>query len=171
MAADNTQTKRLLATDWPTSFKEAGLILVLSMIATAAWWAFSAERLPLQADPAYYELELEAPLLTIDEALVFYDEGVHLFVDTRDDNEGTSIPGALFIRAETFDDDLLENFDFMFPEDELILYGDGNLSRTSNIAARLKGRGYLNVHILQGGFSAWINAGGESSSANTGGGS
>ncbi|MFT5232467.1 MAG: rhodanese-related sulfurtransferase [Candidatus Krumholzibacteriia bacterium] len=171
MATDNAQTKRFLAMDWSTSLKEAGLILALSLVAMGAWWALRSERLPLQADPAYYELELEAPLLTIDDALSFYDEGVHLFVDTRDVNEGTSIPGAFFIRAESFDDNLLENFDFMFPEDELILFGDGNLSRTSNIAARLKGRGYLNLHILQGGFSAWIDAGGESSSANTGGGS
>jgi len=149
----------------------SGLLLLLSLVLSVAWWGLSKDRLPLRADATFYELELEAPLLSIDQALLLYDEGVHLFVDTRDDHGGESIPGSLFIRAATFDDDLLENFDFMFPEDELILFGDGNLSRTSNIAGRLIGRGYLNVQILQGGLSAWLSAGGESSSAGLGDGS
>ncbi len=146
---------------WSVSLKEAGLLLVVSMLATGGWWLSSGARLPLQADSTVYELELEAPLLSVTEALTFYDEGVHLFVDTRDETAGQTIPGSLFIRAATFDDDLLENFDFMFPEDALILFGNGNLTRTSNIAARLKARGYENLHILQGGLSGWQSGGGD----------
>lgn len=167
----DTSLKNYLAFKGATTSREAGFLLALSLVAGTLWWAVSSERMSLQADPTFYELELEAPLLTTAEALIFYDEGVHLFVDTRDENGGQTIPGSLFIRAATFDDDLLDNFDFMFPEDELILFGDGNLSRTSNIAGRLKERGYLNVHILQGGLTAWLTAGGESSPTSRGDGS
>ena len=110
-----------------------------------------------------YELELEAPLVTVDKARILYDEGVHLFVDTRPPAAGETIPGSLFVREASFDDDLVANFDFMYPEDELILFGNGNLSRTSNIAGRLKERGFENVSILQGGLSAWKQAGGDTS--------
>ncbi len=153
---------------WSVSLKEAGLLLLISILATAGWWASNSDRLPLRAEAAVYELELEAPLLTVAEALEFYEEGVHLFVDTRSETGGETIPGALFIREATFDDDLLENFDFMFPEDALILFGGGDLSRTSNIAGRLKARGYENLHILQGGLSGWQHGGGDISPTNNG---
>ena len=165
--ASRTESRFALHMPWSVSLKEAGLLLIASVLATGGWWytgGFSnSDRLPLQADAAVYDLELEAPLLSVDEALVFYDEGAHLFVDTRDEAAGETIPGSLFIRAATFDDDLLENFDFMFPEDALILFGGGNLTRTSNIAGRLKERGYENLHILQGGLSGWQNGGGDTS--------
>jgi len=148
---------------WSVSLREAGLLLVLSILAATGWWLRSADRLPLQADPAVYELELAAPLLTVAEAQGMYDEGAHLFVDTRAETGGETIPGSFFIREATFDDDLVANFDFMYPEDELILFGNGNLTRTSNVAARLIGRGYENVIILKGGLSAWKNAGGDTS--------
>ena len=143
--------------------REAGLLLMVSVLATGAWWARSPERLPLRANPTAYELELAAPLLNVAEARVFFAEGIHLFVDTRDDTGGETIPGSLFVRENSFDDDLLDNFEFMFPEDKIILFGNGDLSRTSNIAGRLKDRGYENLHILQGGLSAWKKAGGDTS--------
>ena len=148
---------------WLASFREAGLVLLVSILATGAWWARTPDRLPLQVDATVYELELEAPLLTVPEALVLYDEGMHLFVDTRTDAGAETIPGAFSIRDATFDDDLLDNFDFMLPEDEFILFGNGNLTLTSNIAGRLIERGYNNIVILKGGLSAWKKAGGETS--------
>ncbi len=148
---------------WSASLKEVGLLLMVSIIATGGWWARTTDRLPWVADPAVYELELAAPLIVVEDALGFYDEGVRLFVDTRSETNGVTIPGSFFIREATFDDDLLENFDFMFPEDELILFGSGNLSLTSNIAARLIGRGYENVVILKGGLAAWQHGGGDTS--------
>ena len=148
---------------WPTTGKEACLLLLVAALAAGGWWARDPERLPLRADPTVYELELEAPLVTVDKARILYDEGVHLFVDTRPPAAGETIPGSLFVREASFDDDLVANFDFMYPEDELILFGNGNLSRTSNIAGRLKERGFENVSILQGGLSAWKQAGGDTS--------
>lgn len=156
-------TNYLADFSWLVSIKEAGLVLLVAILATGAWWARTPDRLPLLADPTVYELELEAPLLTMPEALVFYEEGVHLFVDTRTDPGTETVPGAFVIRAATFDDDLLANFDFMYPEDPLILFGNGNMTVTSNIAGRLIERGYENVVILQGGLAAWKKAGGETS--------
>ena len=138
-------------------------MLLISVLAAGGWWARGTDRLPWVADPTVYELELAAPLLDVDAALALYDEGSSLFVDTRAETAGETIPGSLFIRETSFDDDLVANFDFMFPEDELILFGNGNLTRTSNVAGRLQERGYNNVIILKGGLSAWKQAGGDTS--------
>jgi len=144
---------------WSASLQEAGLLLLIAVLAAAGWWLRGTDRLPLTADPTVYELELEAPQLKIAAALAAYEEGVQLFVDTRP-AAALTIPGSLFIREATFDDDLLENFDFLFPEDQLILFGDGNLTAASNIAGRLHERGFPNVTILKGGLTAWQEAGG-----------
>lgn len=160
--------KRGFSLPWSATLKEAGLVLLVAVLASGGWWARSTDRLPWVTDPTVYELELAAPLLVVEDALTFYDEGVHLFVDTRAETGGETIPGSLFVREDTFDDDLYDNFDFMFPEDELILFGNGNLSRTSNIAARLQGRGYENLVILKGGLSAWKSAGGDTSPTDEG---
>ena len=142
--------------------KEAGVLLVVTMAATALGWALRPDRLPLRADPAFYELELEAPLIDPDPALALYQAGEHLFIDTRPVPEDSlaTIPGALPIRPGSFDDDLLDLFDFLSPEDPLILFGDGNLLPVSNIASRLKERGYRDIRILRGGIGAWVAAGG-----------
>lgn len=148
---------------WKTSLKEAGLLLLVAVAATALSWILRGDRLPFLADPTVYELELAAPLVKVGKALALYDEGDYLFVDTRSDpgEEFQTIPGAFFIRADTFDDDLLEYFDFSGPEDHFILFGDGNLLPISNIASRMKDRGYENVFILKGGLDAWRSGGGD----------
>jgi len=147
----------------PASFKEAGLLLLVAVLATGVSWFLRSDGLSLTADPTGYELELDAPLIQIDQALALYDEGEYLFVDARSfvEVEFQTIPGAFFIREDTFDDDLLGYFDFMGPDDHFILFGDGNLLPISNIAARMKERGYENVFILKGGLAAWSAAGGE----------
>ena len=162
MTSDQTSS-RGTAFAWTASAKEAGVLLLVAVLATGGFWVRNPERLPLRADPAVYELELEAPLVPVDIARKLYDEGAHLFVDTRPPAAGETIPGSLYVREDTFDDDLVANFDFMFPEDALILFGNGDLSRASNIAGRLKQRGFENVSILQGGLSAWKRAGGDTS--------
>jgi hypothetical protein len=155
---------------WSVSLREAGLLLLIALAATALSWFLRSDGLSWQADPVTYELELAAPLLGTDDALLLYDEGIHLFIDTRVHSEGgfETVPGAFFIREASFDDDLLEYFDFMTTDDYLILFGDGDLFPVSNIAARLKERGYSNLLILKGGLGAWKNAGGEISHRNGG---
>ena len=145
------------------AFREAALLLVLSCVILAASWALRSDRLPLVADARTYELELAAPLVDPEAAILLYDEGVHLFIDTRAVEPGTvaTIPGALPIRAETFDDDLLDLFDFLRPEDPLVLFGDGDLLSVSTIASRLADKGYTDLQILDGGVGAWRRAGGE----------
>ncbi len=142
--------------------KEAGVLLVVALAATAISWALRPDRLPLRADPAFYELELDAPLIDPESALALYQAGDHLFIDTRPVPEDSlpTIPGALPIRAGSFDDDLLDLFDFLSPDDPLILFGDGDLLPVSNIAGRLRERGYKDIQILRGGMGAWIKAGG-----------
>lgn len=145
--------------------KESIVLLALAVVLTAGWWARNPDRLPLVAEPAQYELELEAPLLTVVNALAAYEEGVQLFVDTRAGSNPETVPGAMFIGEDTFDDDLNAYFDFMSPEDQIILFGDGDLAQASNIAGRLKARGYTEISILKGGLAAWKKAGGATSTA------
>ncbi len=148
---------------WSTSIREACLLFLLALVVTAISWVLRSEGLPLVADPVGYELELAAPLTVTEKALALYDEGDYLFVDTRPRTGGEfqTIPGAFFIREASFDDDLLEYFDFMTTDDHFILFGDGDLFPVSNIAARMKDRGYRNLFILKGGLAAWRGAGGE----------
>jgi rhodanese-related sulfurtransferase len=145
------------------AFREAAFLLLVAVAATAATWALRPDPLPLVADARTYELELAAPLVGPREAVVLYDEGEHLFVDTRDVEPGAvaTIPGALPIRANNFDDDLFDLFDFLTTEDPLVLFGDGDLMATNTIASRLADKGYRELLILDGGLSAWRKAGGE----------
>jgi rhodanese-related sulfurtransferase len=148
---------------WPDSLREAGLLLLVTAVLTAGSWLARPDRLPLSADPAVYELELAAPLLEIPDALALFDEGAHLFIDTRDLEPGSqpTISGAFVIRESTFDDDLLALFDDLFPEDPVILFGDGDLVGTNNVAGRLLARGFSDVQILRGGLQGWQAAGGD----------
>lgn len=151
------------AFSWSASLREAALLLAVAIAVTAVSWLVRPDGLSLQADPMTYELELAAPLVGTEDALLLYDEGIHLFIDSRPRPAGEfdTVPGAIFISEATFDDDLLEYFDFMTPEDYLILFGDGDLFPVSNLATRFKDRGYTNLLILKGGLDAWRKAGGE----------
>ncbi len=142
--------------------RQALLVLGVSVLVAAGRWAWPGPRLPLRADRADYEIELAAPLLDVDTARRFYDEGVHLFIDTREPGPGVveRVPGAFFIRPGSFDDDVRALLDVIVPEDRFILYGDGNLAPTSNVASRLIQRGYPNVELLKGGLTGWRAAGG-----------
>jgi rhodanese-related sulfurtransferase len=138
-----------------------GLVLLAVTLALAtALWLARPDRLPLRADTAFYTAELSAPLITPDEALADYDDGTHIFLDARADADSGGIPGALPLREGSFDDDLYAVRDFVFAEDPLIVYGDGNLQSVSVVAARLQERGYRSVFILRGGLEAWRRAGG-----------
>lgn len=144
------------------AWRQAILLLVAGVLLTAGRWAFVGERLPLRADPQDYELELAAPLVDVAEARRLYDEGVHLFIDTRAGGPGAedTVPGAFVIRADFFDDDLLALLDIVVPEDRFILFGDGSLALANNVAARMIQRGYPDVRLLKGGLIAWRAAGG-----------
>ena len=145
------------------ALREAVFLVLLAVLATAVTWAVRPDRLPLVADARVYELELPVPLVDTATALALYEEGAHFFVDTRGLESGSAptIPGALPIRAASFDDDLLDLFDFLTTEDPLVLFGDGDLNATANIAARLLDRGYVDLLIFDGGLKAWEKAGGE----------
>lgn len=170
MRKGNPVQSALAGFQWAVSVREAGLLLLLTVALTSVSWLLRDDGLPFAADPVGYELELAAPLTSTEEALALYDEGDYLFVDTRTATDGDfqTIPGAFFIREATFDDDLLEYFDFMTTEDHFILFGDGDLFPVSNIAARMKDRGYQDLLILKGGLEAWLRAGGEISKRNGG---
>ncbi len=140
--------------------REAAVLLALAAVATAASWALRPDRLPLRADATYYEQELAAPLVDPTRARELFDAGDHLFVDVRPDSPPTTIPGAFLIREATFDDDLDRNFDFLTPADPLVVFGDGALNAASNVAGRLRDRGWTDVVIMSGGLAAWQAAGG-----------
>jgi rhodanese-related sulfurtransferase len=147
---------------WPASLKEAGLVLLAAMVVAAANWLAGDEKLSLTADPSVYELELYAPLVEIAAAQDLFDEGIHLFIDTRpgDPTDRPTIAGAFVIREETFDDDLLALFDDLYPEDPVVVFGNGDLVGANNVAGRLQGRGFGDVQILRGGLAGWEKAGG-----------
>jgi rhodanese-related sulfurtransferase len=153
--ATRTRPSRLLA-----SLGEAGAVLLVAVAAAALLWIVRPDRLSLRADPQYYVSDLAAPLVTVAEARELYEAGSHAFVDTRPGAAAGGIPGAFRVREDSFADDLYEQRDFLFPEDPLILYGDGNIQQVSAIAARLQERGFADVQILRGGLSAWRAAGG-----------
>jgi rhodanese-related sulfurtransferase len=101
-------------------------------------------------------------VVDLDEAKRLFAAGSYYFVDTRsvDPEQVPYIPGAFFIRQDSFDNDLLAASDFIYPEDPLILYGEGNLQLVAAVAARLQERGYENLSIMAGGLAAWRKAGG-----------
>ena len=70
--------------------REAAFLFLLAAVAVAASWVVRPDRLPLVADARVYELELPAPLVDTATALGLFDEGVHLFIDTRDIEPGSA---------------------------------------------------------------------------------
>jgi rhodanese-related sulfurtransferase len=142
--------------------RQAVFLLLLGLVLAAVRWAAWPPRLPLVADATVYELELSAPLVDVEQARRYFDEGMHLFIDTREHGPGSpeAVPGAFTVRSDAFDDDLLALLDIITPEDRLVLYGDGNLAVANNVAARLGQRGYANVELLRGGLAAWREGGG-----------
>lgn len=143
-----------------TAVREGAAVLAVALALTALSWALRPDRLPLVADPAVYELELAAPLVTPTEARDLYEAGDHLFVDVRPGNPAATVPGAFLVREDSFDDDLLRQFDFLTPADPLVIVGDGELAAASNVAGRLLDRGWHDVVIMSGGVAAWEAAGG-----------
>lgn len=139
----------------------AGLVL-MALIVTGVSWAVRTDALPWKADPTTYEMELSAPLVEISEALRLFEEGDYLFIDARQDaaEAEVTISGAFIIREASFDDDLLALMDDLYPEDPMILFGNGELSAVSNITNRLQDRGYENILILRVGVKGWEKAGG-----------
>ncbi len=143
------------------------LIQALGLVAAAVVvaglsWGLRADSLTWKADPTTYEMELSAPLVEMAEALRLFDEGDYLFIDTRRDaaEVAVTISGAFIIRESSFDDDLLALMDDLYPEDPIILFGNGELSGVSNITNRLQTRGYENILILRVGVKGWQKAGG-----------
>jgi rhodanese-related sulfurtransferase len=143
-------------------WREAAWLAVVACGLAAASWALRPDRLPLLATSEQYELDLPVPLMDLDRAMLVYDEGSHLFVDTRDIDpvQDPRIPGAFVIRQASFDDDLIAVSDFLYPEDPLVLYGSGNLQEVAALASRFLERGYEQVFIMSGGIDAWRQAGG-----------
>ncbi len=145
---------------WSTAMREALLIGGASVVLTAAVWVARPDRLPLRAQAEIYELELAAPVVPVSEAVASFTAGTHLFVDVREEAAGGEIPGAFHVRSSTFDADLAEVRDFLYPEDKLVVYDDGVMQAAGAVAVRFQERGYANVTILQGGIAAWRAAGG-----------
>ncbi len=142
---------------------EAAGLLLLTIFAVGFSWVLRSDSLSWQAGPTTYEMELSTPLVEVAEAMRLFDEGDYLFIDTRRDAAlaETTISGAFIIREQTFDNDLLALMDQIFPEDPMILFGNGELSGVSNITHRLQGRGYENLLILRVGLKGWQLAGGQ----------
>jgi rhodanese-related sulfurtransferase len=147
---------------WQASGRQAAVLLATALILGCALWAVRPDRLPLRADPSLYEIAWPVPTVDVAAALRLYEAGDHLFIDTRPDAgpDTPTVPGAFIIRLATLADDLRFHFDYLGPADPLVLFGDGDLAELAYIATRLQERGYPELLILTGGFSAWLAAGG-----------
>ena len=142
--------------------RQTMVLLLLSILITAISWSMRPDALSWKADVTTYELELSAPLVELSEALLLFEEGDFIFIDTRRDAAEVTetISGAFILRETTFDDDLILMMDDVYPEDPILLFGNGELSGVSNIAARMQQRGYENVSLLRVGVIGWQKAGG-----------
>ncbi len=143
-------------------WRDLVILLGATAVLAAGTWLVRFPRMPLQADFSHYELELDAPVMQPAEAIAAYEQNTHLFVDTRNATiDPRRIPGSFSLRPDSFEDDLRAIYDFIVPEDLLVLYGDGNLILVSNVVKKMQERGFENVSILSGGLVAWDQAGGE----------
>lgn len=142
--------------------RQALLLMGLSLALAVVLWVVRPDRLPLQADPQAYTLDLSAPLISVEEALAAYEDGSRFFVDTRAGEPAgrATIPGSFVIREQQLLEDLDDLGGFLFPEDPLILYGADHPLPVDAVAARLQTRGFSDVVILQGGLEAWRRADG-----------
>ncbi len=142
--------------------RETLLLVVITLVLATLSWALRPPRLPLQADLAIYELDLGFPVISAAEAVACYDANSHLFIDTRGGGDHTRrVPGAVPIGQDSFDAELREVFDFMDPEEPLLLIGDGNLVMIAVLAERLKDKGYGDITIMEGTLETWAEAGGD----------
>lgn len=141
---------------------EAVVLVFVALIVTGLSWVLRSDSLPWQANATAYEMELSAPLIEISEALRLFDEGDYLFIDTRRNaaEVESTISSSFMIRESSFDDDLLALMDVLYPEDPMVLFGNGELSGVSNITNRLQELGYENILILRAGVNDWREAGG-----------
>ncbi len=144
------------------TLREAVLLGLLTLAVTALSWIVRTPRFPLVAEISDYEMDLDYPVLTPETCVAMYAAGTHLLIDVRGlDNPESYIPGAFFIGLDSFDEDLREVLDFIYPEDALLLYGDGRLTATAAVAARFEERGYRVEGLMRGSLEAWHRAGGE----------
>ncbi len=139
---------------------EAGLLLLTAVLIAGAAWAVRTPRLPLAADATAYSMNIEFPLVGPAAAMAIHSADTHYFVDTRPVADGGHVPGSFPVRQDEFDDDVMALRDFLLPEDPLVLYGDGDLLALAAVAARLKDRGFTDLTLMEGSFSAWRSAGG-----------
>ncbi|MBC8426081.1 rhodanese-like domain-containing protein [bacterium] len=141
--------------------REAGVLLLVTLVLATLAWALRPPRLPLRADVALYELDLGFAVVDPTAAMADYENNTRIFIDTRaPDPLAPRIPGAFPVSQARFEEDLREAFDFLLPEDPLLLFGDGNLLLLSAVASRLQEKGFTDITLMSGGFEAWCAAGG-----------
>ncbi|MBD3220206.1 hypothetical protein GF314_03110 [bacterium] len=159
--ATTSQTRPARPARRPGMIREALILVAITLVAGVGSWLVRPDRLTLTPSPTAYEVDLPAPLISLDDALASYESGEHVFIDTRPDATlDTAIPGAFIVRTESFGDDLARAMDFVYPEDPLILYGEDDLLPVGDVAARFQARGYENIRIMEGGLASWRHAGG-----------
>lgn len=92
------------------------------------------------------------------EAKVLFDIGTAVFVDARahGEYERSRVPAAIAMTVDEAPRRYLE-----LPRDRLIvLYGESAQDgRAAAVARLLLGRGYIHAAVLEGGLSAWRDAG------------
>jgi len=141
--------------------KELVMLLLISLAVSMLAWAVNPDRLPLNADISVYELEINFNLVNAVDAVQMLNDNAVILLDVRSGDTSLKLPGAFPVRQESFDNDFRDLFEFILPEDKLLLVGNGDLMSVSAIAERISERGYKNLVLMRGDISAWQHAGGE----------
>lgn len=141
--------------------KESFILLLISIAVAIIAWAVNPNRLPIAADETLYKLDVKYEVVDAQTAVSMYNNDLIILIDVRSSVIDKKIPGAFYLRQDSFDDDYLELFEYITPEEKLLLLGTGDLMVINAIADRLAEKGYSNLVLLGGDIKAWQNAGGE----------
>lgn len=112
--------------------------------------------------PPSYQKEIDAPAISVKEAMELFNSGKVKFIDARaeEDYKKGHIPKSINLYQEEFDVHYEKVRDKISPEDEVVTYCGGEDCELSLFLARLLAeKGYKKIKIFFGGWEQWKEAG------------
>lgn len=100
--------------------------------------------------------------ISLEKAHSLWITGDAIFLDARApaDFEAGHIANSLNLPADAFDEHFVSLAPMLAPEGQMVVYCDGvDCELSHHLADRLRGNGFLNVHMLFNGWTVWREAG------------